>query len=125
MIMNVDDWHASFARMDRAAMLALAPALVRVKLLKQRWQVFHNALQPHFRAIDQLMATWAVPFERIQRALRTRHLNHHPDGISRPLWRMTHVFGQKKNLALFDRHFQRRLARRLHKPERNTALPLT
>src|ERR1700729_2354818 len=101
MIMDVDDWHASFARMNRAAMFAFAPALVRIELLKQRWQILHNTFQSDFRAIDQLMAARAVPLECIQRTLGSRHFNHHADGISGPLRRMTYVLREKKNLALF------------------------
>src|ERR1700691_6147338 len=84
-VMNVDDWHASLAWMNRAAMLTFAPALVRVELCKKRRQILHDALQLHFRAIDQLVAVRAVPFEGIQRALRAGYFNHHPDGFSRPL----------------------------------------
>src|ERR1019366_10660463 len=108
MVMNVDNLHASFARVNRAAMLTLAPALVVIELLEQRRQILNNAFQLYFRAIDQLVAVRAVPFEGVQNALGAWHFHDHTDGFSRPLRRMAQMLGQKEYFALFDRYFQRR-----------------
>src|SRR5216684_6763465 len=110
--------------MHRAAMLAFAPALVRIELFKQRWQIFDDAFQLHFRAIDQLMAVRAIPLEGVQRAFRARHFDDDSDRIRWPLRRMPEVFGQKKYFTLLDWHFQRRLARSLHEAECNVPLQL-
>ena len=64
--MDVDDLHVSFAGMNRAAMLAFTPALVAIELFKHGRQILNDTLQFHFRAINQLMAVRAIPFERIQ-----------------------------------------------------------
>src|SRR6266851_2394214 len=107
-----------------AAMLAFAPALVRIELFKQRRQVFDDAFQLHFRAIDQLMAVRAIPLEGVQRAFWARHFDDDANGIRWPLRRMSKVLGQKEYFALFDWHFQRRLARSLHEAECNVSLQL-
>src|ERR1039457_6726177 len=112
--MNVDDLHTSFARMNRAAVPALAPALIGVELFKHRRQVLHDALQLHFRAIDQLVAVRTVPFEGVKRSLGPRYFNDHSDGFRRPPRGVAQVFWQKKDFAFFDRYFQWWLARRLH-----------
>ena len=125
MIVDVDDWHFYvFAGMNRATVFALAQILVAVELLKQRRQVAHNALQFYFRAMQQLMTVLAIPFESIQRALGARHLHHHADAARLPLRRMPHVLRQQKDLALFDRNLERRLARSLHDAKKNVALQL-
>src|SRR5271155_1327660 len=113
-----------FAGMYRAALLALTPALVRIELFEKRRQILDDALQLHFRAIDQLMAVRTVPLKSIERALGAGHFNDHSDRVSRPLWGMAHVFRQEKNVAFFDLHFQRRLARRLHDAQRNIPFQL-
>src|SRR5216684_8094484 len=110
--------------MYRAAMLAFAPALVRIELFEQGRQVFDDAFQLHFRAINQLMAVRAIPLEGVQRAFRARHFDDDANGVRWPLRRMPKVLGQKKYFALFDWHFQWRLARRLHEPECNVSLQL-
>src|SRR6202051_934737 len=70
------------------------------------------------------MALRAEPFERVERTFRARHFNHHPDRICRPLWRMPHMLGQKKNVAFFDRNFKRGFPRLLHDAQRNVPLQL-
>src|SRR5258708_26944507 len=110
--------------MYRAAMLAFAPALVRIELFKQWRQVFDDAFQLHFRAIDQLVAVRAIPLERVQRAFWARHFDDDSDGVRWPLRRMPKVLGQKKYFALFDWHLQWRLARCLHEPECDVSLQL-
>src|SRR5579863_5224923 len=73
----------------------------------------------------QLMTVLAVPFEAVQSALRARHFDDHADGsFLQSLRRMAHVLGQKKDFALFDWNFKRRLARSLHEPKKNIALQL-
>src|ERR1700728_625259 len=101
MIVNIDRLHIadlhindflyrglafSFAGMNRTAVLAFSPALARIELFKQRWQIFDDALQLHFRAIDQLVTVRAVPFKGIQRAFGARHFNYYSDGVSGALW---------------------------------------
>src|SRR5579862_6444255 len=124
MIMNVNDWHASFARMNRAAMLALAAAFIAVEFFEYRRKVFHNALQLHFGAIHQLVAIRAIPLECVERALGTRNLDDYPDRLSGTLWRMPHVLGKKKDLAFSDGNFQRRFTRRLDHSQRNITFQL-
>src|SRR5579863_5039272 len=110
--------------MHRAAVLTLAQTLVAVELIKQRRKVAHNAFQFHFRAMHQLVAVRAVPFETVENALWTRHLHHHPDAAGHALRRMPHMFGQQENLAFFDGNFKRRLSRFFHHANRNIALQL-
>ena len=66
MIMDVDNLHASFARMNGAAVPAFALTLVAIKLLEHRREILNDALQLQFCAMNQLMAIWAIPLERIQ-----------------------------------------------------------
>src|SRR5665811_1919131 len=111
--------------MNRSTVFALAQAFVAIELLKQRRQVAHNTLQFHFCAMHQLMTVLAIPFETIHRTFWTRHLDHHADApLLQSLRGMPHVLGQQKNLTLFDRNLQRRLAWSLHDPEKNIALQL-
>lgn len=107
--------------MNRTAVLAFSPALPRIELFKQRRQIFDDALQLHFSAIDQLMAVGTVPFKSVQRAFGARHFNHYSDCVSGPLWRMAKVFGQKKDVPFFDGYFERRFAGRLHDAQRDVA----
>ena len=45
MIMDIDNLHASFARMNGAAMPAFALALVAIELLEHRRQILYDTLQ--------------------------------------------------------------------------------
>src|SRR5258708_6176057 len=110
--------------MYRAAMLGFAPALGRIELIKQRRQICDDTCQLRFRAINQLVAVRAIPLEGVQRAFWARHFDDDPDRLRWPLRRMPKVLGQKKYFALFDWHFQWRLARRLHEPECDVSLQL-
>src|ERR1700677_3199933 len=122
MVVNVDDWHALLARMNRPAMLALTLVFVTVEPIKNRWKIFHNALQLDLGAMDQLMAVRAKPFECIQASLRARYFDDDADCISRPLRRVAHVLRQQENLALFDRNLQRRPAWRFHDAKNDISL---
>ena len=64
--MDVDNLHVLFAGMNGAAMLTSAATLIAIELLKHGWQIPDDTLQLYFRAIKQLMAVGAVPFEGVQ-----------------------------------------------------------
>src|SRR5690348_5324388 len=75
--------------------------------------------------MDQMMTILAIPFEAIERALGSRHFDDHADGsLLQPLRGMTNMFWQQKDLALFDRNLERRLARSFNKAKKNVALQL-
>src|SRR5579862_5152586 len=74
--------------------------------------------------MQQLMTLLAIPFEAILSALGPRHLHDHTDAARLPLWRVPHVFWQQKNIALFDRNLEGRLAGSLHDTKKNVALQL-
>ena len=65
-VVYVDDWHALFAGVNRAAILAFAPIFIAVELIEERWQILDNAFQLNFGAIEQLVALRTKPLEGIQ-----------------------------------------------------------
>src|SRR6266536_3732519 len=114
-----------FARMYRTAVFALAQALVAVEPFEERRQIAHNAVELHFRAMQQLMTILAVPLEPIHRALGARHFDNHADAaFLQSQGRMPHMLRQQKNLALFDRNLQGRLPWSFHDAKKNVALQL-
>ena len=64
--MDVDNLHVLFAGMNGAAMFTSAATLVAIELFKHGRQILDDTLQLYFRAMNQLMALRAVPFERVQ-----------------------------------------------------------
>lgn len=70
------------------------------------------------------MAVGTIPFECVQRVLRTWDLNNNSYRFRRTLRRVAHVLRQKKNLALFNRYIQRRFPWRFHDSKNNIALQL-
>jgi hypothetical protein len=64
--MDVDNLHVLFAGMNGAAMLTSTARLVAIELFKHGRQILDDTLQLYFRAINQLMAVRAVPFEGVQ-----------------------------------------------------------
>src|SRR5580700_2659622 len=115
---------STLARMNRAAVFALAQVFVRVELLKQRRQVAHDAFQFHFRAMHELMTVLAIPLETIQSTLWTRHLNHHANSSCSTLRGMPHVFRKQKDFTFLDWKFDGRLARRFHQTKNDVAFQL-
>src|SRR5947209_13155650 len=74
--------------------------------------------------MHQLMAVGAIPLESIESTFWARYLDDHANAARLPLGRMPHVLWQQKNIALFDRNFNRRLSRRLHQPKKDVTLQL-
>src|SRR3984957_3129323 len=96
-----------------------------MEFLKKRRQILNDALQLHLRAMHQMMAFFAIPFEPVPLAVRARHFHHQANrSVSVPLRRMAHMFGQQKDLTFLDRNLDRGLARRFHDPDKNVSLEL-
>src|SRR5271163_2667716 len=96
-----------------------------MEFLEKRRQILNDALQLHFRAMHQMMAFFAIPFEPVLFSVRARHFHHQPDrSVGVPLRRMAHMLGQQENLAFLDRNLDRRLARRFHHANKNISLEL-
>src|ERR1700751_3755131 len=111
--------------MNRAAMLALAEALVAIELLEQWRKIPHDAFQLDLGAMQQLVAVLAVPLEPIQRPFRPWHFDHNTDRSRlQALRRVTHMLGKQEYLPFLNRDFERRLARRFHQAKKNIALQL-
>jgi len=123
-VVNIDDWHLRFARVDGPTMLALAQFLVAIELFKERRQVPHNALQSHLRPVDEVMALGAIPLKCIQGAFWARHLNNDAQAACLPLRRMTHVFRQQKYVSFSDWNLHWRLARSFHDAQKDVSLQL-
>jgi hypothetical protein len=70
------------------------------------------------------MAILAIPLKAVESALGARHFDHDSNASCHSLRRMTHVPGQKKNISLIDRNFNRRFARGLHQSKKDVSLQL-
>src|ERR1700722_16279265 len=110
--------------MYRAAVFTLTPLFAAIELLEDWREIFDDALQLNFRAINQTMAVGAIPFESVERSLGARHLDDYADGIGWALRRVAHMLGQEKNFSFFNWDFERRLAFRFNEAKRYVAFEL-
>jgi hypothetical protein len=84
----------------------------------------HNTFYFHFRAMQELVTIWAVPFESVDSILGPWHLDDYPNASRATLGGVAHVFGKQEHVALFDGNLQRGFAGRLHDAEKNVSLQL-
>src|SRR4051812_44673359 len=108
--------------MHSSAMLAATQILVAVERLKNRRQVLYQALQADFCPVYELVTVRAVPFERVQRAVRTWHFDYETDRVGSALRRMTHVLRKQEDLAFANRNIHWRLACLWHRANDDVAL---
>src|SRR3981081_529929 len=87
------------AGVNRPTVFALAQRFIVVELIKERRQVVDNALQFYLRAVQQLVAVRAIPFEAIESSLRAWHLDDNSNTSRLPLRRAPHVFWQQQDVA--------------------------
>src|SRR5271167_45169 len=106
------------------AVPASARFLAAVELLEDRRKVTHNALEPHFRSMHEIVAVWAIPFKGVQRALGARHLDHKSDSVGLTLRRVANMLGKKENLSFLNGDVLWRLAGVLDDAQKNVALEL-
>jgi hypothetical protein len=113
------------SRVNFAAVGAHAQLFVLIKLVKQRRQVGDDALQKNFRAMNQVMAFAAVPFEGVFGAFGTWNFDDQADRAGgKTLRRMARVFRKQKDFSLFDGDFDGRFSGLLHHADENVALQL-
>ena len=74
-----------FAGMHRSAVFTFTQNLVAVELVEKWRKVVNYAFQLHFRAMHQLMTVRTVPFEGVDSAFWTWHLDHNADGVGNAL----------------------------------------
>src|SRR5262249_35093449 len=87
------------ARVNGAAVLALARLFVGVEGLVERRQVLHQVLHFHLDAVDQRMAFEAIPFEGIE-LVGPRRLDHEADrAFLRSLRTVADMRRQQENLS--------------------------
>src|SRR6202049_502938 len=112
------------AGINRATVLAFAQGFVVVELIKQRRQVAHYTLQFHLRAVQQLVAVRAIPFETVKSWVGAWHLDDDADASRLSLRRVSGVLWQQEDVAFIDWNVQRGFARRFHDANKNISFQL-
>src|ERR1700678_487798 len=81
-----------FTWVNCAAVRTDAQSFIGVKFLEERRQILNDALQEHFGTVHKMVAFFAIPFEAVLLAVRSRHFNDHADcSMGVALLRMAHV----------------------------------